>query len=122
MEIDPPIDLSKFYDEEEEPKEKVPEVQPTVCEEDEDLSKSFYQLATTNPVKLKENVEVIHMNKNLLDDENATSHPLTRKEQRDVVNGAFAVSRDNLSKRNLIAAIRGSPGIGKSWSALLFGN
>jgi hypothetical protein len=118
--IDPPIDLSPFFNVIEKPKEKVPAVQSTVWKEDEDLSNSFHELASNNPVNLKENVEIIPMNKNLLNDRSASSHLVTRQEQRAVISWAFKVSRENLSKRRFIAAIRGSPGIGKSWSALLY--
>jgi hypothetical protein len=117
--IDPPIDLSLFYNEREKPKEKV---QPTVWKEDEDLTNSFHELSSNNPVNLKENVEIIPMNQNLLNDSSASSHLVTRQEQRAVIKWAFKESRENLSERRFIAAIRGSPGIDKSWSALLYPN
>jgi hypothetical protein len=116
--IDPPVDLSTFLKKER--KEKVPAVQSTVWKEDEDLSTSFHELSSNKPVTLKENVELIPMNENLLHDRSTSCHLITRQEQRAVISWAFKVSRENLEKRRFIAAIRGSPGIGKSWSALLY--
>jgi pantothenate kinase len=115
-----PLDHTLFYDQIDEPKEEVPVVELTVWKEDEDLSNSFHELSSNNPVKEMENVEIIPMNRNLLNDSSASSHLITRQEQRAVINWAFKVSRENLSERRFIAAIRGSPGIGKSWSALLY--
>lgn len=69
---------------------------------------------------MAEEIEVVPLNSKLLGDDNASSHLVTRREQRDVVDYAFKVSREKLSKRRLIVAVRGSPGIGKSWSGLLY--
>jgi pantothenate kinase len=118
MDIDTPVDLSAHI--KPTPAEKVPEIQTNVWKEDEGLTEAFVELATKAAICLKEDVEVIPLSEKLLPDENASSHLVTRREQRDVVAYALRASRENLGKRRFIVAIRGSPGIGKSWSGLLY--
>jgi hypothetical protein len=102
------------------PEEIVPEVDGSIWEEDNELTENFRQLANTEPRALGEDVEVIPLQNYIFVDTNASPHLVTRVEQRKVVDYAFKVSRDNLSKRRVTIAVRGSPGIGKSWSGLLY--
>ena len=68
---------------------------------------------------------------NLLHDRLAALRLVTREEQRAVVKKAFEISRKCLdtespranrgkNAKQYIVALRGSPGIGKSWSSLLY--
>ena len=113
----PFLDLAEF---EEAAEEEVPIVDETVWTADAALTAKFKGLATAEPQALSEGIEVIPLKSNFLDDSNASPHLVTRKEQRDVVDYAFKVSRENLSKRGVTVSVRGSPGIGKSWSLLLY--
>ena len=95
-------------------------VQETVWKADAALTAAFEELATAESFALAEGIEVIPLNSNLLGDDNVSSHLVTRSEQRAVVDYAFKVSRENLSKYSVTISVRGSPGIGKSWSSLLY--
>ena len=83
MDIEPPVDVSKFIKPKE--AEEVPEIRANVWEENEELTESFVELATKDAIPLKEGVEVIPLSSKLLGDPNASSHLVTRREQRDVV-------------------------------------
>ena len=114
----PPLDLSPFLKPEVE--EKVPVVEQTAWKADAASKAALQELATAESMEIDEGIEVIPLNSKLLGDNNASSHLVTRREQRDVVDFAFKVSRENLSKYSVTISVRGSPGIGKSWSLLLY--
>jgi hypothetical protein len=88
--------------------EIVPEVDPSIWKEDEEMKEAFHKLATRDSFTLKDDIELIPLNTRILGDETASPHLVTRKEQRDVTDCAFNISRNNLSKRNFIVTIRGS--------------
>ena len=83
----------------------------------------FRELQTRESLGVGEGVEVIPLNHDILEGDStsfATHHLVTRLEQRKVIDYAVEQSRMNLDKRNYVVALRGSPGIGKSRSALLY--
>lgn len=57
---------------------------------------------------------------NLLGDPTSTTYLVTRVEQRAVVEHAIKLSRNYLDAVRHTVALRGSPGIGKIWSSLLY--
>lgn len=63
---------------------------------------------------------MIPLKARIFGDASASPHLVTREEQRKVVDYAFKKSRDYLTKRRFTVAVRGSPGIGKRWSGLLY--
>lgn len=115
----PAVDISAYLDPEP-PEETVPVVDESVWIEDNELTEAFHNLATAVALNLGEDVQVIPLKKKILSNRIASPHLVTRVEQRNVVDYAFKMSRARLSKQRLTIALRGSPGIGKSWSALLY--
>lgn len=101
-------------------KEKAPVVQETVWKEDKASTAAFEKLAIAMAFALTEGIKVIPVNNKILRDDNTSSHLAICSEQRDVVDCAFKASQENLSKHSVTISIRGSPGIGKSWSSLIF--
>lgn len=115
----PPVDISVHLTQK--PAPKVPVLDETEWKEDEELTAAFRELQTKEAIDLGEGVQVIPSNWNFLQDQSgASSHLVTRQEQRNVIDYAFMKSRENLSMQEFFLAIRGSPGIGKSRSALLY--
>ena len=102
------------------PEKPVPAVDLAIWEKVESTAAAFRQAATAKSLPLGEEVEVIPLSTSLLDDYTATSYLVSRAEQRGVVEYAFKASRNSLRNARHTVAVRGSPGIGKSWSALLY--
>lgn len=100
--------------------EKVPEIKTDIWEKDEVATAAMHDLATAEFLKCKEGVEVLFLKTNLLRDPTSTPYLVTRVEQRAVVEHAIKLSRDSLDTVRHTVALRGSPGIGKSWSSLLY--
>lgn len=104
--------------------ECVPAVGLSVWNLDAGMQKALNELSTTPSIDIGEQVQLTILNTKILEDSDASSHLVTRKEQRDVhvTDVAFKISRakENFSKENFVVAIRGSPGIGKSWTSLFY--
>ena len=123
MAIPPPHDLSAFLAAKQ-IAPQLPAIDPSIWLEDEGQTAAFRELQTQKTVSLAGGgVEVIPLTHRILDGESAslsTNHLVTRPEQRKMIDYAFEQSRMNLSKQKYVIAVRGSPGIGKSRSALLY--
>lgn len=96
--------------------------------ESEDATASFISVAT-NPSKWagtggEQGVEVIGIPSSTFTVPQSSApskNIVSRPEQREVIQFAFNLSREeNLRTAGVCIALRGSPGIGKSWSALLY--
>jgi hypothetical protein len=110
-----------------------PVVDNTIWKRDGSLSTAIKEFEKSDPTTLHYGIEITNLPKglNLLDDHAAARRLVTRKEQRTVAQKAFEISREWLSTnsasatagknaKSLVLTIRGSPGIGKSWSSLLY--
>ena len=110
-----------------------PVVDNTIWKRDESLSTAIQEFEKSAPTALPHGIEITNLpdGLNLLNDHTAAPRLVTRKEQRTVTQKAFEISREWLSTnsasaaagknaKSLILTIRGSPGIGKSWSSLLY--
>lgn len=117
--LEEPIDLSSFPRPKNKP-EQVPAIDDEVWRRRAETTTSLNQLRTAESVPLKDGIELIPFMGDLLKDKDASRHIVCRDEQRKVINYAFDESRRHPEKRNFVVAVRGSPGIGKSWSALLY--
>ena len=79
------------------PNEQVPDILDDVWLRDEQWTEAYRTFAAQQPLIGKKGVEVTPMSRSLLDDDTATPHLVTRKEQRDVVERAFQESRGHES-------------------------
>ena len=102
------------------PNEQVPAILDAVWQKDERWTAAYRTFADTQPQAAGKGVEVTQMSQSLLDDDTASPHVVTRKEQRDVVECAFQKSRRLLHDATVTITVRGSPGIGKSWASLIY--
>jgi hypothetical protein len=95
--------------------------------ESEEATFGFIRVATEDSVNAsddgREGIKVIGIPMSVTiapHSSTASKNIVSRPEQREVILCAFDLSRKNLSKAGVCIAVRGSPGIGKSWSALLY--
>ena len=92
------------------PKEKVPGIDDTEWQKDEELTTAYRDFVLTEPRDAGKGVErSISCRKKLLDDDTSSPHVVTRREQRKVVEFAFKKSRELLKKASLFITVRGSP-------------
>ena len=95
------------------------------CEED--MTTAINEFEKLVAVEIDNGIQYANLpaNLNLINeiDPNGIPRLVTRREQRSVVETAYKKSREILEDKTVkwyVSAIRGSPGIGKSWSALLY--
>lgn len=129
--------MNNFFDLGVEPVEDEDEVQPdidnAVWRSNADLSAAVNAFASAKATQLTFGVKSSSLppNMDFLKDRTAARRLVTRKEQRAVVKHAFDISRNMLrtesasasegkNAKQVVFALRGSPGIGKSWSSLLY--
>ena len=96
-------------------------------EESESATASFVLVATRPSVKAgsrgEQGIEVIGIPSSTLTVPQSAApskNIVSRPEQREVIRFAYNISRQNIKTAGVCIALRGSPGIGKSWSALLY--
>ena len=111
-----------------------PEIDAAVWKRDADLSAAINTFASVAKVTMLAygiKTSKVPRKIDFLKDRTAANNLVTRKEQRAVVNTAFAISCEFLTTnrasasegknaKQFILALRGSPGMGKSWSSLLY--
>lgn len=110
-----------------------PEIDSTVWQKDVTITEAINEFEAKEPTDRDCGIKTSSLpdGMNLLQDRVAALRLVTRKEQRAVVKKAFEISRTWLATdspkanrgknaKQFIVALRGSPGIGKSWSSLLY--
>lgn len=108
--------------------EEEPDMDP--WEESKKKTAHFRLLATTPFLQEEQGIEVLFLGQTItfIDSPGSSTNLVSRQEQRDAIDLAFKMSRDRLKDKAIIEtrrdglciALRGSPGIGKSWSSLLY--